>query len=170
MGRNAMIRTERNSIRFYYSRKKMFLYLLFNLWLLLMATLFTISIFPEYPMVYRFSLFFCLAAVIATVTVLLLNQPVAEIDAAGIRIDRCAKLFWKDVVFADIHKIKSLCGTKKIITFKIKNLSKYKLNFMQKLNKNSQFTVFSIPLYAMDQEERKAIATAIYQCLNAKPL
>ena len=144
---------------FYYSRSKLLLYLLFNLVLLTLALFFTWVIFPQYGIVYSLALGVCVLSVVATIVAMIIHHPLAVISSSSIKIDFCASLKWKDIKSA--HKVQF--GHKELIIFEVKNLSKYKLNFMQKIIKNSKFSAFSIPLYAMDFRDAEAIEKIIGQ-------
>ena len=144
---------------FYYSRKKLVFYLLFNLGLLSLALFFTWVIFPQYELIYSFALATCALSVLAIVIAMIIRHPLAVISSSSIKIDFCAPLKWKDIKRAR----KAVFGPKELIIFEVKNLSKYKLNFMQKLIKNSKFSAFSIPLYAMDFRDAEAIEKIIEQ-------
>lgn len=151
---------------FYYSRRKLGLYLLFNCGLLLLALLFTWMIFPDYTPVYRFAIAACTISAISALLALLIRHPLAVITPESIRIDFCQPLKWKDIAAArKITIAKYYLGKREykrnIIIFDVPDLSKYKLNFMQKLSKNSEFSAFSIPLYAMDDKEAGKIEKLI---------
>lgn len=150
------------TIVFYYSRGKLLLYLLFNLGLLSLALFFTWIIFPQYEIIYSFALTTCILSVLAIVIAMIIRHPLAVISSSSIKIDFCAPLKWKDIKRA--HKI--IVGHKKLIILEVKNLSIYRLNFMQKLIKNSKFSAFSIPLYAMDFREAEAIEKVIEQYVH----
>ncbi len=147
---------------FYYSRKKLVFYLLFNLGLLSLALFFTWVIFPQYEIIYSFALITCLLSVLAIIVAMIIRHPLAVITSSSIKIDFCAPLKWKDIKIA--HK--EIFGHKELIIFDVKNLSKYKLNLMQKLIKNSKFSAFSIPLYAMDFRDAEAIERIIEQYVH----
>ena len=144
---------------FYYSRKKLAFYLLFNLGLLSLALFFTWVIFPQYEIIYSFALTTCVLSVLAIVIAMIIRHPLAVISSSSIKIDFCVPLKWKDIKLAR----KVIFGPKELIILDVKDLSKYKLNFMQKLIKNSKFSAFSIPLYAMDFREAEAIEKIIEQ-------
>ena len=57
---------------------------------------------------------------------------------------------------------------KEIITFEVKNLHHYKLNFIQRAIKNSEFTAFLIPLYAMDKKAAQAIERLLKKQINSR--
>lgn len=146
---------------FYYSRCKLGLYLVFNILLLSLAVLFTLTIFPEYPIVYYFALISCTLAVLSAFLVFLLPLRLAVISSTDIRIDRALPLKWKDVI--KIRKLRIGKGpfAKQILKLETGKLSNYRLNLMQKITRNSSFGAFSIPLYAMSTESAHDIEKLI---------
>ncbi len=164
----AMKKTASKEFKFYYSRRKLALYLLFNLFLLVLALLFTISIFPDYPLVYHFAIFTTALSVFSVLIVLLIHKPLAVINSQSITIDRCPPLFWKDVISTGIRTVGTGFWKKDIIVFNVRNFKTYKLNLIQKAIKNSDFTAFSIPLYAMDRKEGRLINQTIHKYLKSK--
>lgn len=144
---------------FYYSRKKLLYYLLFNLGLLSLALFFTWIIFPQYELIYSFALATCVLSVLAIIAAMIIRHPLAIITPSAIKIDFCETLKWKDIKRAR----KTNFGPKELIILDVKNLSKYKLNFMQRIIKDSKFSAFSIPLYAMDFRDAEAIEKIIRQ-------
>ncbi len=146
---------------FYYSRKKLGLYLLFNLLLLALAVIFTLTVFPEYPAVYYFAIGSCLLSVIGALTVFILPLPLAIITEESIKIDRASPLPWKSI--HSIRKVQIGRGLfkKTIIRLSPRSLSNYHLNLMQKISAKSQFGSFSIPLYAMNDKDAKKIEKVI---------
>lgn len=146
---------------FYYSRRKLAFYLLFNLGLLLLAMFFTWTIFPEYGFLYRFALITCFISVLAIIMVILIHYPLAVITPQSIKIDMGVPLDWKDITGINLIKVGGRGFRREIITFDIKDISKYKLRFIQKLIHNSKFSAFSVPLYAMNPGEAEAIVKTI---------
>ena len=152
----------KNSIQtFYYSRKKLGLYLLFNLLLLALAVIFTLTVFPEYPAVYYFAIGSCLLSVVGAFTVFVLPLPLAIITAESIKIDRAAPLPWKSI--HSIRKVQLGKGIfkKTIIRLTPRSLGNYHLNLMQKISAKSKFGSFSIPLYAMNNKDAQKIERVI---------
>lgn len=84
----------------------------------------------------------------------------ARIDSRSIQIDRAVPLLWCDVVRARLT-YSSCLKLRQIIVFELKPRVVYPLTFMQKICKYSRFTPFSIPLYAMESGEQKAICDEI---------
>lgn len=164
----AMKKTAPKEFRFYYSRKKLILYLLFNLALLILALLFTISIFPEYPLIYHFAIFTTVLSVLSILIVLIVHKPLAVITSQSITIDRCPPLYWRDIISVGTRTIKAGFWKKEIIVFNVRNFKTYKLNLIQKAIKNTDFTAFSIPLYAMDRKEGRLINQTIHKYLKSK--
>lgn len=142
---------------FYYSRRKLAFYLLFNLGLLTLALFFSLIIFPQYEIIYSFAVGSSLLSVAAVAAALIIRHPLAVVNAGTIKIDFCPPLKWKDIKTADKVLVGHKCCKREIIVLKVKNLSKYKLNLMQRLIKNSEYSAFSIPLYAMDGCDAEAI-------------
>ena len=157
-GRTAMKDTIQT---FYYSRKKLGLYLLFNLVLLALSVIFTLTVFPEYPAVYYFAIGSCLLSVIGAFIVFAIPMPLAIITAESIKIDRAAPLPWRSI--RSIRKIKIGKGIfcKSILRISPRSLGSYHLNFMQKISAKSEFGSFSIPLYAMTNTDAKKIEKTI---------
>lgn len=151
---------------FHYSRRKLALYLVFNLVLLALALFFTWLIFPSYPLVYEFALAACVLSVLSVMAVFFIRHPLAVVTSEAVRIDFCCPLYWKDV--SAIKKI--IVGRsfykKTILVFEIRNLSSYPLNFMQRLIRKSEFSAFSIPLYAMEAKEAQAIETLLHSLVD----
>ena len=132
MWRCAMKKNLTRTDVFYYSRRKLALYLLFNLGLLTLALFFT------------------------------------WVTPASIKIDLCAPLKWKDIKKARKIQVGHQCCRREIIVLEVKDLSKHRLNFMQKLIKNSEFSAFSIPLYAMEPRDAEAIESIVGNYVSLK--
>ncbi len=80
-----------------------------------------------------------------------------EITPTYIQIDNFEKLPWTDIVGVRVF---SMDGTKSCWLLDIKDVSKYKLTFLQKINSAAGFTPFYITLSAIsdkDKEELKRI-------------
>ncbi len=166
----------KNSVRkFYYSRKKLGLYLLFNIFLLALAVAFTLTVFPEYPAVYIFAIGSCMLSVVCALFVFLVPLPLAVITPQSIKIDRCRPLDWTDII--SVRKIRLGKGPfcKQILRFKTGKLDGYRMNLMQRISAASKFGAFSIPLYAMNKNDSQEIEKLIkerlrpVQKLKAKP-
>jgi hypothetical protein len=151
---------------FYYSRRKLGLYFLFNVGLLALALLFTWSIFPDYRPIYYFALITCGISLIGSLLVLCTRLPVAQLDDVGIKIDRNQILPWSQI--QSIDKISEHCWliTKDFLKIEPKPLTAYKMTFMQKLSAQSRFGAFSIPLYAMEKHNADQIEKLIANYLD----
>ena len=162
----------KNTIRkFYYSRKKLGLYLLFNIILLALAVLFTLSIFPEYPAVYYFAIGSCIMSLISALIVFIIPLPLAVINAESIKIDRGSPLLWKYVESVEKIKLNRNIFSKYILRINTSKLKHYRYTFMQKISSCSEFGAFSIPLYAMTPSDARAIERTIRSHLKAqKPI
>ena len=150
---------------FYYSRKKLGLYLLFNLVLLALSVIFTLTVFPEYPAVYYFAIGSCLLSVIGAFIVFAIPMPLAIITAESIKIDRADPLPWKSI--RSVRKVRLGKGllSKSILRLTPRSLGSYHLNLMQRISAKSEFGSFSIPLYAMTNTDAQKIETAIKEHL-----
>lgn len=148
---------------FYYSRCKLALYLFLNLVLLVLALFFSWVVFPEHAIVYYFAIVTCVLAVFAVAAVLIINYPLAVLTSDSIKIDLCQPLKWKDIKTAKKTQAGYNRWKRDIIIFEVKDISKYRLNFVQRLIKNSEYTAFSIPLYAMNADDAKAIEAKIFK-------
>jgi hypothetical protein len=146
---------------FYYSRRKLGLYFLFNVGLLALAILFTWSIFPDYQPIYYFALITCGISLIGSVLVLCIRLPVAKLDDVGIQIDHNQILPWSQIQSVD--KISEHCWliTKDFLKIEPKHLTDYQMTFMQKISAQSRFGAFSVPLYAMDEHSALQIEKLI---------
>lgn len=101
-----------------------------------------------------------LTALASSVFVMLFPQKLATINSKSIKIDHNEPLMWQDVEIAEEIQTNKL--TKRtIIVLHTRKDTTYKLTFMQKLCKNSIYTPFSIPLYAMTNEDAIAIRKLI---------
>lgn len=157
-GRTAMKDTIQT---FYYSRKKLGLYLLFNILLLALAVIFTLTVFPDYSAVYYFAIGSCLLSVIGALIVFLLPLPLAIISTESIKIDRADPLPWKSI--RSVRKVRLGKGllSKSILRLTPRSLGSYHLNLMQRISAKSEFGSFSIPLYAMTNTDAKKIEKTI---------
>ncbi len=146
---------------FYYSRKKLGLYLLFNIVLLVLAVFFTLTIFPEYPAVYIFAVSTCALSFFGSLFVFIIPLPLAKITAQDIKIDHNAPVEWKNI--RSVRKIYLGHGLfrKSILRLNPGKLPEYHMNLMQKICANSDFGAFSIPLYAMNKADSQKIEKLI---------
>ncbi|MCQ2740504.1 MAG: hypothetical protein MJ210_00065 [Alphaproteobacteria bacterium] len=149
-----------NTQVFYYSRKKIGQYLLFNVGLMALALLFTWSVYPDYEFIYFFALITCSLSVISCILVYLNHLPVAEISKDGIKIDNNQIVAWKQIKSVKKEKY-SRIGKKYFLKIESNVPQDYKMSCMQRLAKHSKFGAFSIPLYAMDDNDAKRIEKII---------
>ncbi len=152
---------------FHYSRRKQALFLLFNIGIFLLALWFTWLIFPEYGLAYCLAITLCLLSILATLTAMAIRHPLAVITPESIAIDFCQPLKWKDITKAETVTVGEHYK-KQIVILRVKDISRYKLNFMQWLCRNSEFSAFSIPLYAMEKEDAEAIEKLIKRHVKKK--
>src|SRR5574344_884431 len=146
---------------YYYSPKKLLHYLYFNLGLVLFSLVLFCINFPFYVLLSELAILGCLLSLSAALYVYIHPLPLATITEDYIQIDRCAPLRWVDVICVKKDNGKYHLCAKDVLTFAVENLDKYPLNFMQKICKNSRFTAFSIPLYAMDNDSAQEIEKQI---------
>ena len=151
----------KNTRIFYYSRKKLGLYLLFNILLFTLAILFTLTIFPEYPAVYYFALGSCIVSLIGALFVFIIPLPLAVINAESIKIDRGAPLLWKQIDSVQKIRLNKHIFSKSILRINTSELTNYRYTFMQKITAKSDFGAFSIPLYAMNSSDARSIERII---------
>lgn len=147
---------------FYYSRRKMGFYLLFNLGLLALAILFTWAIFPYYQPIYYFALITCSLSILGSLFVFLVRLPLAVIDEEGIKIDHDQPLKWSQVKEVEHVEIHYLGARRAILKITPKKLSNYRRNLMQVITMHSEFGAFSVPLYAMSDNKAKQIEKLIF--------
>lgn len=148
-------------ITFYYSRKKIGLYLLLNFGLLALAALFTWSIFPDYAPVYLYALITCVISLFSTLFVFIFPMPLAVLDDNQIKIDHNNPLKWSQIKRLEIQDVECLGVNRSILKIIPTSLPNYKKSLMQKIADSSRFGMFSIPLYAMDEKSAKHITKLI---------
>lgn len=103
----------------------------------------------------------CLYSFVLWAVKYLMKHKMAVIDDKYIKIDHCRPLPWRMVAFAEF-KIARCCFKKlPIIAIRTKKPIRYKFNLMQKWCAKSDFTPFSIALYALKAEDVNLIATMI---------
>lgn len=91
----------------------------------------------------------------------LCKHKMAVINNKYIKIDHCRPLPWRMVAFAEL-KIARCCFKKlPIIAIRPKKPIRYKFNLMQKWCAKSDFTPFSIALYALKSEDANRITALI---------
>jgi len=151
---------DKQLIFFHYSRRKTGILLLCYLLLLGAAVACGVAFYPQYYVLMTLAVFLCISATAAAAFVFFFPQNLAVISDRMIKIDHGFPLQWKDMLQAEELCTNRLCG-RKIIVFRMKEGFKCPLTFMQRLCKNSCFTPFSIPLYAMEQNEQEKIRKEI---------
>ncbi|MBE6444587.1 MAG: hypothetical protein E7019_00810 [Alphaproteobacteria bacterium] len=146
---------------FYYSRKKLGAYLVFNFILLALAVLFTLTIFPDYPLAYYFAIISCVVSLASSLFVYVVKLPLAVITPECLKIDRNKPLLWGQIVSVKKIKISKFPLSKSILRIETIPLNEYNYSFMQKISAKSEFGAFSIPLYAMNKKDAKQIERTI---------
>ena len=155
-----MAKSEKKKI-FYYSRRKLGIYLLFNLGLLALAILFTWSIFPNYQPVYYFALTTCILSILSSLVVFMFRMPLAIITDSDIKIDHNQPLRWTQIKSVEKINVKCFGFDRYLLKITPQKLEHYHMTFMQRIAGNSQFGSFSIPLYAMSASKAKEIEKII---------
>ncbi len=151
---------------FYYSRRKLGIYLLFNLGLLALAILFTWSIFPDYKPVYYFALTTCSLSILSSLFVFLVRLPLAVITDESIKIDHNQPLKWSQIKSVETISLKYFGFERSILRITPQRISHYRMSLMQRISCNSQFGSFSIPLYAMSDDKATQIEKLIFSHLQ----
>ena len=146
---------------FYYSRKKLGIYLAFNVLLLSLAIVFTLIIFPDFPIAYYFALGSAMLSLCSSIIVFLIPLPLAVITPECLKIDHNPPLLWPQITNIKKIKIKECLFAKSILRIETIPLENYQYTFMQKISAKSEFGAFSIPLYAMSKKEAKQIEKII---------
>ena len=155
---------------FYYNHKKLRNWAFVSLCLLLIALGFTATTLTEIWLVTIIKIVALISCLVAFY-VYLEPQRLAKIDDEGIIIDHNAKLKWTDIEKVErFGKCCCCCCGRKFLRFKLKKGVKYPLTLAQKISSTSKYGAFSIPLYAMTEEDGKAIETEIEKHLTAKPV
>jgi len=146
---------------FYYNLKQLRNWAWVSLFLLFISLGFTATTLPEICFVTIIKLI-ALASALAAFYVYLEPQKLAQIDDEGIIIDHNVKLKWKDVEKVErVGKCRlCFCG-REFLRFKLNKGVKYPLTFMQRLSAISKYGAFSIPLYAMTNEDAVLIEKEI---------
>ena len=146
---------------FYYSRRKLGIYLLFNLGLLALAILFTWSIFPDYQIVYYFALTACSLSILSSLFVFLVRLPLAVISDSDIKIDHNEPLKWSQIKSVEKVNLKCFNFDRPLLRIIPQKIEHYHMTIMQYLAGNTKFGSFSIPLYAMSDKNAKEIEKLI---------
>lgn len=151
----------KSTVTFYYSRRKIGLYLLLNFGLLALAALFTWSIFPDYTPIYLYALIACAISLFSTLIVFIFPMPLAVLDDNQIKIDHNNPLRWSQIKRLEEQDVECLGVNRSILKIIPTSLPNYKKSLMQKITDSSRFGMFSIPLYAMDEKSAKRITKLI---------
>lgn len=93
----------------------------------------------------------------------LCHHKMAVIDDKRIKIDHCRPLPWRMVACAELKVIRCCFKKLPIIVLRPKRPLHYRFNLLQKLLIHSDFTPFSIALYALTPNDAKRIASIIAQ-------
>lgn len=91
----------------------------------------------------------------------LIKHEMVVIDHNYIKIDHCRPLPWRMIAFAEIKNAQCCLKKLPIIVLRTKKPIKYKFNLMQKLCAKTDFTPFSIALYALKPEDANLIMAII---------
>lgn len=148
-------------VTFYYSRRKLGLYLLLNLILLTLAGLFTWIIFPNYSLVYGYALITCVISLLASLVVFIFPMKLAVLDDQKIKIDHNEPILWSQIKTIEKDGLACFGVDRSIIKLVPNKLSNYHKSLMQKITDSSRFGMFSIPLYAMDKKSAAEITRLI---------
>ena len=152
---------------FYYSRRKLGYYLLFNLGLMLLALLFTWSIFPKYELVYNFALITCCISILSALLAFLIKFAAITITDEGIKIDHNNLLKWSQIKKIEKINMDEYLFAKEFLKITPQKINHYKMSFMQILNRHSRFGPFSVPLYAMEEKDAKKVEKLIKEHISA---
>lgn len=154
------------TVTFYYSRRKIGLYLLLNFCLLALALLFTWTVFPDYAPVYVYALAACAISLLSALIVFVFPMPLAVLDDKQIKIDHNAPLQWSQIKKLEEQYMDCFGMDRSILKIVPTALPNYKKSLMQKITDSSRFGMFSIPLYAMDKKAAKEITKLIKEHLQ----
>lgn len=148
---------------FYYDRKKLVWLLGFYLVLLISAVGVTAAGgVGSWPV-----LVLPVLAVAGAAYVYFFPKKLAVLSEEGIEIDHNALLKWEDIQAAE-ERFVSTVSKRKIIILRLREGVKYPLTFMQYICRNSEFTEFSIPLYAMTFQDQEAIRLLVTEYASYK--
>lgn len=144
---------------YYYHFKRLNLWLLFNLVLIIKA-IYCIMVHPKimmYPQSYV--ILGCIfVSVAAWCYKYLLRHPMALVTDEGIKIDHCEMLKWQYIASTEERVVHCGFQKMKVLVLHPKKDIDYRYNFLQK--HNCGFTAFSIPLYGIitPQDEQELVA------------
>ena len=92
-----------------------------------------------------------------------MKHKMAVIDDKYIKIDHCRPLPWRLVACAEFKTARCFFKKLPVIAIRTKKPIRYKFNPLQKLCAKSDFTAFSIALYALSPDDVRKISTIIAQ-------
>lgn len=145
---------------FYYNRRKIGALLFFYVLLLIVAIAVGMAFYPQYYAATALAVFLCITAISAAAFVFFFPQNLAVVSDRAIKIDHGFPLPWKEMCCAEEIMTNKTWG-RRIIVFKMKEGFSCPFTLMQHLCKNSCFTPFSIPLYAMSEKDQAEIKKMI---------
>lgn len=137
---------------FYYDRRKLFFFLLEMLCVFAAGALAAALIYPEMPRAALLMMILPSAAVVGAFIVWVRPFRVMCVTGETIRIDSGAVMKWADILRAREYS-PFLSSKRVIIALTPKDGVSYRLRPMQKICRLTGFPVFSIPLYAMRDED-----------------
>lgn len=155
---------------FYYSPQALKKLIILNVVLVLISLkLFYCQSLGLINMPIAISIIFTLSfiALIGAIYVTIKPQRLALITEEGITIDHNELLKWEDIEQAVEFKTHYIYSQHAIALIRKKGVT-HNLTFMQKMCKNNEFTPFSIPLYAMRDDDCDKIIKIIKQKVKYK--
>jgi hypothetical protein len=90
-----------------------------------------------------------------------------EMTPTGIKIDHFERLLWTDIVSVKSFAVN---GTKVCWFIEVKDVSKYKLTFLQKLNLAAGYPPFCIALSALSQKDKEKIKQILKERISQNDL
>ncbi len=87
----------------------------------------------------------------------LVKHRVALVDSTSIKIDHNKPLRWKDIAAAEYRTVRCCFRDLPVIALHPKEGLNYPYNLLQEYCAGTDFTAFSIPLYALTPEEKDEI-------------
>ena len=158
----------KTTVTFYYSHRKIGLYLLLNFVLLALAILFSWIIFPDYQPVYVSAIADGIISLLSALIVFVFPMPLAVLDDKQIKIDHNNPLLWSQIKTLEKQDAECFGVNRSILKIIPVALPNYKKSLMQKITNSSRFGMFSIPLYAMDEKAAKEITQLIKEHIKEK--
>ncbi|MBE6467798.1 MAG: hypothetical protein E7004_04315 [Alphaproteobacteria bacterium] len=149
---------------FYYRFKTNYVWLILTL-LLLWSVLSLLDCVPKFIYWWEFwgMLGSCVYSLALWAFKYLKKHKMAVIDDKYIKIDHCRPLPWRLVACAEMKTAHCCFKKLPIIAIRTKKPIKYKFNPLQRLCAKSDFTAFSIALYALSEDDAKKITEIIAQ-------